>query len=91
MRPAARPAPTHLRKDGACSCASTDSWARNSAASTRSGRAALRTCGARAPARGAPTKALALLAAASSSTPASLLWRAMASHRGRGAALGHAT
>merc|ERR1719253_2083628 len=43
MRPAARPAPTHFRKAGPCSCASTDSWARNSADSTRSGRAVLRT------------------------------------------------
>merc|ERR1719198_1471372 len=90
MRPAASPAPTHFRKDGPCSCASTVSWAtKPSTAAERSGSAALRTSGARAPDTGAPTNALAVLAAASSSTPASLLWRAMASDKGSHCFLGH--
>merc|ERR1719198_131092 len=60
MMPAARPAPTHFRKEG-CSCASTFSWpwAKAPAESESSDSAPLATRGARAWDGGEATKAWA--------------------------------
>merc|ERR1719198_233583 len=84
MMPAARPAPTHFRKDG-CSCASVLSgpWAKAPAESESSESAPLATRGARAWDGGEATNASAPPAQRSAATTV-LPRRAMASRVGVG-------